>query len=364
MRILFVSESWYPAMNGVATSSARVVDELRSRGHEVAVIAPGRRQGDRDDIVRVSTLWLRTHSEYALGRLDEHARALFARWHPDLVHVASPLSLGWSALSTARRLGIPSLAAYLTDFPAFARQAMRFGPARDAACRMFTSVQRHAHALAVTNVACSDYALRALHAWGSPQPRVWLRSVDTVRFSPAARRRRLAAGATGPLRIGYAGRLAPEKELHLLAGLRGIDNTRLVVVGDGPSRRRLQALLPEAEFTGRLDGRQYSDTIAGLDLFVHPGRGETLSQVVLEALASGVPCVVPARDSASSELVVDGVSGAHFDGGDPSSLRHVVRGLLRQPPHQPDAVADTVAHRTWAASMDSLLASYDVALAV
>jgi len=300
MRILFVSESWPPAMNGVATSSARVVEELRGHGHEVRVIAPEVTEhtvglsglASRDP--HGYSLRVGPRPEYTLGLFDHRGAELMRSWRPHLVHVASPLSLGYQALSAAQRLGIPSIAAYLTDFPRFTRQALGDRPGAQPLAGLLGRVQRRAHAMATVNIACSRYALRTLNAWNSPRARAWLRCVDLARFTPDARATRLAGhrGAAGapravtPVRIGYAGRLAPEKELQLLAGLDGLPGVELQLIGDGPSRERLAHQLPAAVFTGRLAGAEYPAALSALDLFVHPGRGETLSQVVLEALQS------------------------------------------------------------------------------
>lgn len=372
MRILFVSESWPPAMNGVATSSSRVVRELRDRGHEVRVLAPVVPQGIAGRDPHGYSLRIGPAPEYTLGLLDRRGADLINQWHPDLVHAASPLALGQQVLALAATAGIPSVAAYLTDFPSFVRQAMRGRPGADGVSTMAAALQRRTHRKASVNVACSRYAMASLYDWRVPRPRFWLRCVDLRRFTPQARAQRLARGrlAHRPLRVGYAGRLAPEKELEVLTALTGLtapgERVELVLIGDGPSAPRLRELLPQARFTGRLDGPAYPRALSELDVFVHPGRGETLSQVVLEALACGIPCVVPAADTASAEHVEPGRTGAHFAPGDGQSLRVAVADVLADPrttdPRHTVEIARTVAHRTWPASIASLEDAYAQAL--
>ena len=362
MKVLFVAESWPPAMNGVATSSARLVNELRERGHETRVVAPLAGRSTGEGLHAARAMRVGPTQEYTVGRLGARCVEMIQRWRPDIMHVASPLSLGYSGLRAAHRYAVPTVAAYMTDFTAFSAQAMRRLPGRELTSRLATRVQRGLHAMATVNVACSRYALDTLRGWQSPAPREWLRAIDTRRFTPHGRAARLAAEVSGPVTIGYAGRLAGEKELELLVSLRRIAGTRLRIIGDGPARGRLEQLLPEAEFTGKLFGNAYPRALSALDLFVHPGRGETLSQVVLEALSSGVPAVVPDGATGSSELVRPGRSGAHFVGGDGDSLRAVVVQQLVLAPRDPHDIAATVAHRTWDTSIRSLLASYDEAL--
>ena len=362
MRTLLVTESWPPALNGVATSSARLVRELRGRGIDVRVIAPTPDEPTDPSIYRAHTIQVGPTPEYTLGRIGARSIELIERWKPDLVHVASPLPLGFSALRAVQRMAIPAVAAYLTDFGTFSRQVLRHVPGRNRVARAFDRAQRAVHAMASVNLACSQYALSTLQRWESPQPREWLRAIDLQRFDVTRREHRLATHPTGSrLRVGYAGRLAGEKELGLLTTLTDLD-IELVLIGDGPYRSRLEQLLPTAVFTGRLLGDDYPDALSSLDVFIHPGRGETLSQVVLEALASGIPCVVPDSGSASSELVVPGLSGTHFRAGDPNALRVAVSGVLSQTPAEPAAIRQTIAHRTWDRSIDSLLSSYDEAL--
>lgn len=362
MKVLVITESWPPAMNGVATSSVRLVNELRERGHETRVIAPLTDSSPGEQLHPAKAMRVGPTQEYTIGRLGSRTVGMIQRWRPDVVHVASPLSVGYSGLRAAHRLAVPTVAAYMTDFTAFSAQALRRLPGREMTSRLASRVQRSLHSMATVNVACSQYALDTLRGWGSPAPREWLRAIDTRRFTPRPRAERLASGSPNPVTIGYAGRLAGEKELDLLAALRGIEGARLKIIGDGPFRSRLEHLLPEAEFTGKLTGDAYPRAISSLDLFVHPGRGETLSQVVLEALSSGVPAIVPDGGSGSSELIRPGWSGMHFAGGRAESLRATTLQQLAAPVRAPQEVAATVSHRTWETSMQSLLASYDEAL--
>ncbi len=355
MRILVVTESFAPSVNGVARSVTTVVRELSRRGHRVTIVAPGPGpevfEGLR--VVRVRSVRLPGLRQFPVGLPTRSVEDAVEMLRPDVVHLASPFVLGGPAASAAVRLGIPVIAVYQTDVAGFASQ-YRLGAAGRAAWRRLRTV----HARADMTLAPSSSAVEALRAEGVEDVHLWPRGVDVAAFSPA-HRVRSANGDARPVRIGYVGRLAREKQLDRLAGLDAMRGTELVVVGAGPLTDRLRRLLPSATFTGALQGDDLSRAYADLDVFVHPGEHETFCQAVQEALASGVPVVAPDAGG-PRDLVAPGLNGLLFDtrGTDPASeLRSAVARLATD--HElrarmAVAARPSVHHRTWAAVVDDL----------
>ena len=134
-------------------------------------------------------------------------------------------------------------------------------------------------------------------------------SVDTKTFSPAFRER-----SDGPFRIGYVGRLTPEKNVRFLAQLekdllaKGLTDFRIVLIGQGADENWLRENMKHAEFKGWLTGRDLSRAYADMDAFAFPSETDTFGLAVLEALASGVPAVVTSSGGPAS-TVEHGKSG-------------------------------------------------------
>ncbi|WP_433449069.1 glycosyltransferase family 4 protein [Streptomyces sp. CA-142005] len=363
MRVVIVTESFPPDVNGVAHCALQTARHLVDRGHHPLVVAPAPAPGSGPDtdapcpVVRIPSLPLPGYPQVRVALPSRRLAAALVEHRPDVVHLASPFVLGVRGMAAAAKLGIPALAVYQTDLAGYARTYMGAGEA--AAWRRIRSV----HAAADRTLAPSSAALGDLEAHGIPRVRLWPRGVDTVRFRPDLRdealRRELAPN--GELIVGYVGRLAPEKHVELLAGACGLDGVKVVVVGDGPSQAHLTEALPGAVFLGRRTGGDLARIFASLDLFVHTGPFETFCQTVQEAMASGVPVVAPAAGG-PLDLVAHGRTGLLVPPRDVSAVTQAVRELAADPVRRTafgDAARAMVEGRTWAAIGDQLIAHYD-----
>jgi phosphatidylinositol alpha 1,6-mannosyltransferase len=367
MRVVIVTESFPPDVNGVAHCALQTARHLVDRGHAPLVVAPATVPGNGPDVlapcpvVRVPSLPLPGYPQVRVALPSRRVAAAIAAHRADIVHLASPFILGVRGMAAAARLGIPAVAVYQTDLAGYARTYMGAGEA--AAWRRIRSV----HAAADRTLAPSTAALHDLEAHGVPRVRLWPRGVDTVRFRPDRRdealRRELAPN--GELIVGYVGRLAPEKQVELLAGVCGLEGVRVVVVGDGPSQDHLTEALPGAVFMGRRTGGELGRIFASLDVFVHTGPFETFCQTVQEAMASGLPVVAPAAGG-PLDLVDHGRTGLLVPPRDAAAVRDAVWSLATDPAMRAAfgaAGRATVEGRTWAAVGDQLLGHYEDVLA-
>jgi phosphatidylinositol alpha 1,6-mannosyltransferase len=328
VRIAVAAESFLPQINGVAGSVRHLVDHLVERGHEALVIAPGpgEQTYGRTPVVRVRSLPLPMYPDFPLGLPDASIRRAVEAFAPDVMHLAAPLVLGMSSLRAAEKCGIPTVAVYQTDIVGFAQQYGFVG-----VDRALWAWMRRMHTRAGRTLAPSRAALSQLAEIRVPRLFCWPRGVDLQRFHPGRRdnelRRRLAP--RGEILIGYVGRVATEKRVHLLREVADLPGTRLVVVGAGPALDEVRDVAPQAAFLGMLHGNQLAEAVASLDLFVHTGAHETFCQAAQEALASGVPVVAPAAGGLL-DLVEPGRTGLLYPAQETDEAMSVFRSAVLQ----------------------------------
>lgn len=367
MRVVIVTESFPPDVNGVAHCALQTARQLACRGHRPLVVAPATSAGPGADagapcpVVRVPSLPLPGYPQVRVALPSRRVAAALVGHRAQVVHLASPFVLGARGMAAAGRLGIPAVAVYQTDLGGYARTYVGMG--ESTAWRRIRAV----HAAADRTLAPSTAALRDLEAHGVPRVRLWPRGVDTVRFRPALRDAALrrALAPAGELIVGYVGRLAPEKRVELLAGVCALEGVRVVVVGDGPSEGAVRAALPEATVLGRRTGPELARIFASLDLFVHTGPLETFCQTVQEAMASGVPVIAPAAGG-PLDLVVPGRTGVLVPPDDAAAVRDAVWALAADPGLRAAygaAGRAAVAERTWDAVGEQLVGHYEEVLA-
>ncbi len=355
-----MTESFLPHMNGVTGSVLQILRHLELRGHDAHVIAPAA----RDMPVRMRDVRIEAipsvglpgyRSVRVVAPSTRRIAAALQRFQPDVVHLASPFALGWRGALAAEQLDLPTVAAYQTDVAAY---ASRYGVALTAAL-----AERHIarlHRRVTLTLAPSSDAEAQLARLGVDRVRRWGRGVDVERFRPERREESGEHRHREEAVVGYVGRLAPEKQVEDLRALVGLPGVRLVIVGDGPSQARLEALLPEADFRGHLGGLELARVMASFDVFVHPGESETFGQTLQEAHASGVPIVATGRGG-PLDLVRPGIDGWLYRPGDLADLRARVVDLVgdrRKARSFGEAGRLSVQGRSWTAVCEELVPHY------
>ena len=318
MRIALLSDTYTPQVNGVTTVVARIARVLREFGHDVVVVAP--RYPGHDPNPPPGDAELRIPSApfppYPAIRLSLPQFRTVARYldafRPDLVHVATEGTIGLTGRRYAVRNDVPLVTSYHTNFPQYARHygAGLIEP-------LVWSWLRWFHRPARLTQTPGEGVCGTLIQRRIGKPVVWGRGVDSAHFHPARRHagwRRWLGGGDDTAIVLHVGRLAPEKNLNLLAEAWTLARRDLgqratfVLAGEGPGTRRLVARMPWVRHLGFLDRDRLATLYASADICVLPSATETCGLVALEAMASGL-AVIAADAGGFRESVIDNVTG-------------------------------------------------------
>ncbi|WP_314105857.1 glycosyltransferase family 1 protein [uncultured Stenotrophomonas sp.] len=296
MRYAIVTETYPPEVNGVALTVQGLEQGLRAAGHAVDLVRP--RQAEEAEAAGALLVQGAGLPRYPGLRFGLPApKRLTRQWQqqrPDAVYIATEGPLGWSALRTARRLGIPVATGFHTRFDEYLPD---YGVAwlQAAALRWMRRFHNQADATLVPTQELQQF----LTAQGFDRVRLLARAVDSSQFEPERRdpalREEWGIDGTGFAAI-YVGRIAAEKNLALaVKAFRRLQQVRpkarFVWVGDGPAREKLAHENPDFIFCGVQRGDALARHFASGDLFLFPSRSETFGNVTLEAMASGVTTV-------------------------------------------------------------------------
>lgn len=364
MRVAIFAETFLPKWDGVANTLCHLLDHLALREVPSLMFAPegaAPRYADTP-IVGLPSFAFPLYRDLRLVPPLVNVEQVLADFQPDLVHIVNPAFLGLVGLRHARALGVPVVASYHTDLPGYA-EAYGVGLLRDTLWAYF----RWLHNQADLNLCPSDFTRKQLASQGFERLGVWSHGVDTDLFNPchfdAEWRHRLTGGHPSQPLLLYVGRLAPEKRVDLLRPIfQAIPDARLAIVGDGPLRSDLEAHFEGTPtvFTGFLTGKALSSAYASADLFVFPSDSETFGNVVLEAMASGLPTVAAAAGG-PVDIVAHDVNGLLFPPEDMDVLVTYVRRCVLRPAYRRrlrEAALAFARSQSWELVLDKLLEDY------
>ena len=330
-RIAYFPDSFYE-INGVAHTSRQFEAFVRKRNLPFLMVRAGRRNPPLMVEGNLTTLELpRGSFAFALEK-DLTWDAGYARhlplimrtlqdFQPDIIHITGPSENGILAVILANHLHLPLAASWHTNVHEYAAKRanwllrhFRDGRRDEVASLIERSALYFSgrfYSIAKILFAPNQRLCQLLEKETGRPCFLMQRGVDAEVFSPAWRQRRPEDDA---FILGFVGRLSVEKNVALLARVqrelteRGFRNFRFLIVGHGAEESWLREHLPAAEFPGVLRGEALSRAYANMDLFVFPSHTDTFGNVVLEALASGVPAIVT-PDGGPASIVRDGETG-------------------------------------------------------
>lgn len=337
MRIVVVSETWPPEINGVALSVYKLVEGLKTKGHQVLIIRPKQKNEiinkEVDCEILVKGFAIPKYPDLQFGApVYGQIRQVLENFKPDVVHIVTEGPLGLAALYAAKKMYIPVSSGFHSSFDEFAGF---FGFSWLG--KIVKSYLRFFHQLTEVTCVPSQVSLQRLAQW---QMRCGLsvvsRGVDTNLFKPTRRNLQLRQQwqcdeqTTVVLTVS---RLSPEKNIsQVIEAYRVLQQHqtqrrfKLVIVGDGPDKNRLQKLAPDAIFTGMLTGQHLAEHYASSDVFFFASEVETFGNVVLEAMASNL-AIVAYDYACAGQLVRTDQHGLLAKFGDKQAFLNIAKQL-------------------------------------
>ena len=368
MRILMISDVYFPRINGVSTSIQTFRRGLHAAGHETVLIAPeypGAAPDLEAGILRVPSRSVPRDPEDRAMKLGaiRALRSQIERLEPDLVHIQTPFIAHYQGTALARALRVPVIESYHTYFeeylhhyvPLMPRAVMRF------IARRFTTSQCNVlDALVVPSRAMEqallDYGVRCpMHIIPTGMEMERFAGGDGARF-----RARLGIAPGQPVLV-HVGRIAHEKNIEFLFRMfavvaRSKPGAAFVVAGEGPALESCKAyvrslgLAQHVRFVGYLSReRELLDCYRAGDLFVFSSKTETQGLVLLESMALGTPVVSTAHMGTAD--IVNPQRGARLAPDDEAEFARIVLQLLDDPAQRAVMSAEARAYAaTWSAS--------------
>ena len=366
-----MSETYPPDVNGVSFTLERFAGGLHRRGHqvkifrarpagEIVVVEPG-----EPSQVVLNSLPVPGYPALRMGWPSY--LALRTQWlleQPDVIYIATEGPLGWAALLLARRMGIPVVSGYHTNFceylPAYGGRRL---------VKLASRLQRWFHNSCACSIAPSRDTVAGLLGKGYQRVSLVRRGVDSERFTPAKRDVNMRASwgvKPGDLAVLIVGRVAGEKNLPLVldaaSRLRaGNPHMKIVVVGDGPKLNEYREAYPFVHFAGEHRGDALAAHYASGDLLLFPSLTETFGNVLLEAMASGLPSL-SFDYAASREHIVDGENGFSVPHGNAGAFVERFTSLLNTSPFLLDSIGSAARRTAMGLTWDVVLDRFEAVL--
>ncbi|MDN4604125.1 glycosyltransferase family 1 protein [Paenibacillus sp. F6_3S_P_1C] len=326
MRLALFTDTYVPDTNGVAGTLHRLSNQLNRKGIEHLLLTPqsvieGNHAAPARSVTNIP-FFLYPECRIALPNRRSIHQELKA-FQPDLLHIATPFNMGLLGLRYALKHQLPHVISYHTHFDRYLEYYRL-----NSIIPLYWKYIQWFHRACDSTLAPSQETLNSLQSKGIQRLKLWSRGIDCILYSPDKRSSdiRTRYNITAPLILLYVGRIAPEKDIATLTlAMQQLpehmqSRVHWIIVGDGPllPKMRMQSP-PNVTFTGYLHGEELAVMYASADLFVFPSSTETFGNVVLEAMASGLP-VLAANGGGVKDLVAHHRSGVLFEPGQADAL--------------------------------------------
>lgn len=325
MKIALITETYPPEVNGVAMTNQRLVRGLLRMGHEVGLILP-RKNKNVDlnkeqglEIHSVAGVPIPNYPGLRMGiPTGGQMERLLESIQPDVVHIATEGPLGFFTLLAARRLRIPITSTFHTNFQDYCAD---YGASFLKGIAL--AYLRWFHNQCALTTVPDPILLNELEKNGLQRLKMLGRGADIKLFHPAKRDeslRREWGAKPGDLIALYTGRIAAEKNIPMVletwrAAQKKYNSVRMVVVGDGPIRKKLARRYPDVHFAGMRYDEDLARHYASADIFLFASLTETFGNVIVEAMSSGL-AVLTYNYAAGRQFIIPEENGITVPLGD------------------------------------------------
>ncbi|MES5891969.1 glycosyltransferase [Bacillus cereus group sp. RP43] len=368
MRVAIFTDTFTPQVNGVAKTLERLTKYFQKENIAYSVFAPQHTAEENfvSNVNKMRSIPLTIlYPECRFAFPTPRIRRELLAFKPDIIHIATPFNMGLCGLYYAKKLNIPVVGSYHTDFDAYLRYyKIEF------LSNMLWNYLKWFHSHMQKNFVPSPETLHQLKNKGFQALYIWGRGVDCTLFHPTYNKDlfRKKYNITAEYILSYVGRLAPEKDIDTLQTLiqttnKERDDIHWLIAGDGPLAKGLHENVPKTNvtFTGYLQGEYLAEAYASSDLMVFPSTTETFGNVVLESLACGTP-VIGANSGGVKNIITDEKTGFLCEPKNEDSFLSSIYELLNNEEMRKQMSQDAhsyAATQSWDEISSDLLIHYD-----
>lgn len=337
MRVAIFTDTFFPQVNGVSHTLKQLGDYLEKNSIPYLFITP-KNEEDLDSGYKVinffsTPFFLYPESRFSLPNLPYLNKELDT-FKPDLIFCMTEFNIGLSGLAYGKKNGLPVVSNYSTNF-------------QDILKHYNVSILEHSlktylawfHTQAQISVTPTHQSRLRMYRLGIDRVALFRRGIHHTLFGQQLRSNRFREKyhLVDKIALLYVGRLSGEKDLDILVEAMDILNQKyfdkiiLVLTGDGPMKESLKKHNPgNFVFTGYLHKEELYEAYASCDIFTFPSAFETFGNVVLEAHASGLPCV-GVNEGGVKDIIVDGVTGYLAKSKDSNDFADKIEQLILFP---------------------------------
>ncbi|RWY55951.1 glycosyltransferase family 1 protein [Mucilaginibacter gilvus] len=322
VRVAFFAEILTEGLDGAIRTMYQLIDRIdRERFEFLFVYGDGPSNIRGFESIKVPTLNLPINAGYSMALpvfAQSRLKETLQHFAPDVVHIATPSLLGSFGLNYAVQNKLPVISIYHTHFLSYIDYYFKHAPFLISSMKQLLAANHKTFYNQCHKVYVPSESIEAeLSGIGiAPQRmQLWKRGIDTNLFSPYKKNKNTLQKLTGNSNpcILFASRVVWEKNLETLFEVyeelqNSAEPLNFIIAGDGTALKASKTRMPKAIFTGKINHSQLAVLYASSDVFLFPSVSETYGNVVLEAMASGLPCVI-ADGGGSKDFINQGVNG-------------------------------------------------------